>query len=73
MGRKSKIELKGSKKGFQIGDIWNNNGKVWYSGTLIKRVINLCEKAKEAYNSNIPDTLAGDILSLLDYKGSKGE
>ena len=53
------------------GDIWViNKGRTWYSERIVKEIIDLCEKAK---GTNKDNSLADDILKLLDYKESKGE
>ena len=50
--------------------MWKANGKIWYSERLINEIIDLCKKAK---GTNKDNSLADNILKLLDYKNSKGE
>lgn len=54
----------------QIEDIWKVNSKTWYSERLINEIIDLCKRTK---GTNKDNSLADDILKLLDYKNSKGE
>ena len=59
----------------QLEDIWKVNSKTWYSEKLIDKIINLCKRTKEACEKGFvkDNSLADDILKLLDYKNSKGD
>lgn len=68
MGRESKAKPKGSKKGFQVSDIWSVHGKLWYSENIVNKIIKLCKKTKKACETTpVKNLLADDILKILDY------